>query len=146
MRLGSRQTSLVINLEIGGRKFSCFHSKSLFRNARLVIILFVRNLGRVCSQSWLSVHRGGWVKGHKNCEQTFCEQTGVSYLCLFASRQGSGKTKLRMEGIREHVDCTVAVPNPSLHLMQDFTNLSDNGYQRASFVETSPSYRPKMRK
>ena len=25
---------------------------------------------------WLG---GGGVKGHKNCEQTFCEQTGVSY-------------------------------------------------------------------
>ena len=28
-------------------------------------------------------HFAGWevgVKGHKNCEQKFCEQTGVSYL------------------------------------------------------------------
>ena len=27
----------------------------------------------------LLVGRGGGVKGRKNCEQKFCEQTGVSY-------------------------------------------------------------------
>ena len=68
------------------------------RNARLFIILFVRNFWRLCPQFWLSVHNsvsgplsrnprgnpsrhtfGRWgVKGHQNCEQTFGEQTGVS--------------------------------------------------------------------
>ena len=67
--------------------------------ARLFIILLVRNFWRVCSQFWLSARNsvsgtfngkprgnpslcwlgGGGVKRHKNCEQTFCEQTGVSY-------------------------------------------------------------------
>ena len=68
-------------------------------------ILFVRSFGTVCSQFWESVrisvwggqieallveirekirHFAGWegggLKGHQNCEQKFCEQTGVSYL------------------------------------------------------------------
>ena len=67
-------------------------------DARLFIILFVRNFWRVCSQFWLSVRnsvggpfnrnsRGnpsfcwlgvGGLRGAKNCEQQFCEQTGVS--------------------------------------------------------------------
>ena len=70
-----------------------------FRNARLFIILFVRNFLGVCSQFWLSVRNfaevllieiqeeihhfavlgEGGVKGCKFCEQKFCEQTGVSY-------------------------------------------------------------------
>ena len=70
------------------------------RNARLFIILFVRNFWRVCAQFWLSVRNsvwgpfnrnsggnpslcwlggGGGFKGRENCEQTFCEQTCVSY-------------------------------------------------------------------
>ena len=72
--------------------------ESLLWNARLFIILFVRNFWRVCSQFWLSVRNsvwgplnrnwrenpslcwlgGGGVKGNKNSEQKFCEQTGVS--------------------------------------------------------------------
>ena len=65
------------------------------RNARLIMILFVRNFGR--NLGWVFVilfevlfieiqeeihHFAGWegggVKGHKNREEKFCEQTGVS--------------------------------------------------------------------
>ena len=83
----------------------------LFRNARLFTILF-------CSQFLVSLfailwrvfalllgvllteiqgkirHFAGWeggVKGHQNCEQTFCEQTGVSY---FQKRKISPKTEV----------------------------------------------------
>ena len=35
----------------------------------------------------LLVGSGGF-KGHKNCEQTFCEQTGVSYGCFFFDYAG----------------------------------------------------------
>ena len=71
--------------------------KTSFRNARLFVILFVRNFWRVYSQFLRSVRNsvcgpfnrnsrgnpsfswlGGGVKGRKNCEQKFCEQTGVS--------------------------------------------------------------------
>ena len=69
------------------------------RNARLFIILFVRNFGGFCSQFCLSVRNsvwgpfnrnsrgnpllcwlgGGGVNWCKNCEQKICEQSGVSY-------------------------------------------------------------------
>ena len=73
------------------------YSGKKIRNARLFIMLFVRNFWRVCSHfGWvfailfevllieiqeeiiiLLVGRGG-VKGDKNCEQKYCQQSGVS--------------------------------------------------------------------
>ena len=41
----------------------------------------------------LLVRRGG-VKGHQNCEQAFCEQTGVSYIRViefFRGRRQGGQ-------------------------------------------------------
>ena len=36
----------------------------IFRNSSLFVILFVRNLGRVCSQFWLSVRNAFWGPFH----------------------------------------------------------------------------------
>ena len=103
-------TLLVLCLECGGDTQSCRWQQSSpdsgnstlaaphplpapwpFRNARLFVILFVRNSWRVCSQFWLSVRNSVWgpfngiqeeihqfagwdgeVKGHNNCEHKFC--------------------------------------------------------------------------
>ena len=55
-------------------------------------------------------HFLGWeggegVKGHKNCEQKFCEQTGVSY-CVFVLYD------LLLVGKCSAIRCSVAAPPP----------------------------------
>ena len=47
---------------------------AFFRNARLFIILFVRNFWRVCSQFWLSVRNSVWGPFNRNSRgnPSFC--------------------------------------------------------------------------
>ena len=55
---GAREIGAAISgPRIAGKTFYGHEafSESQFRNARLFIILFVRNFWRVCSQFWLSV-------------------------------------------------------------------------------------------
>ena len=89
--------------------------------ARLLKIQFVRNFGRVCSRFWLSVRNSVWgpfntksrgnpslcrlgwgVKEHQHCEQTFCEQTGVSSSCEKKKKGNEGKRRLQSASKRCH--------------------------------------------
>ena len=63
---------------------------------------------------------GGGVKGRKNCEQTFCEQTGVSYLNnLHKSLGNNCRSNLEPIGLdlgccEAQYDCTNAVSTGSI--------------------------------
>ena len=53
------------------------------------LFVILAECSQLCLRSFFEIqeeihHFAGWeggVEGHKNCEQKFCEQTGVSYIC-----------------------------------------------------------------
>ena len=84
-------------------------SQSRFRNARLFIILFVRNFWRVCSQFWLSVRNSVWGPFNRNSRgnPSFCwlgggglsgkkKSTKIKFLGPETARWGGG---LPREGV-----------------------------------------------